>query len=295
MNIAMVARFACVPLILSCLLFCTACTKPAEEENSTPRSGDGSGGSIGEGDGFKTSCGVVHDGDLSNPISREDGSAVRVKSVAGANLVILQKVDQTEPSPEFLVKLHGIRGAQRQESAMHILERLSFGTVYFFPAEESCAVDLAGGGKGLIGQVVTGNGKSFSEELAQSGLADVDAGDACGGDQIGSCLDALKATEKPGKGEMRKFLWKPLSDTKGNIAVIHELHCNTEVFVNGEQWVYVGGGNGRCGTFKASRPGCAYGGNIKVEVIDKASGQPYTHAGQPFVTVPSGCGRFEFD
>lgn len=278
------------------LLLCSGCTKEDSSSDggsdTSPR--DNSDGTADAGE-LKTSCGVVFGGSASNPIAKADGIAVRVKTVTGPNLAIVQNVDQSTPTGEYLVKLHGVSGSARPDAAIATLKRLSYGTLYFYPAQADCIATLPGGGQGVIGQLVTNEGQSLSEELIKSGLGDVDAADACGGGEIGECLTGLKGSGIKPKGEMRKFLWKPQSDTKGNIAVVHELHCNVELIVNGQKFEYVGGGNGRCGTYKATRPGCAYGANIRVEVIDKTSGQPYTRNGQPYVIVPNGCSRFEFD
>ena len=279
------------------ILFCFAlpgCQKPSDDGESSGGTNPSSGRPIENNAEVTTDCGVVMDGDLHNPIERSDGEIVRVDEVLGNNLVVIQGTGPNAGGPRLL-KLHGLGAGpkDRSQAAMNMIESLSSGTAFYYQAAKDCTTTLEGGGQGTIGQLISRDGKSFSESLVKSGLADVDSADACGGDKIAACLSALKGTGIESKGEMRDFLWKPVSEKDGKL-IIHELHCNATALVNGTPLTYYGSGNGRCGTYRSSKPGCAYGANIKVEVIDKATGRPYSHNGQPFVMIPNGCNRLEF-
>lgn len=282
-----------VSLTLSILLI-TSCTKEPSDDSSSGGSTGGSGGNKGE---VVTDCGIVNEGGLQNPVALNDGMAVRVKEVVGNNLVILEaKNIQSEETGEMLVKLHGLAATPSSTStgAINMLKNMASGDVRFYKASENCTTTLQGGGQGFVGQLVTETSGSFTEKLIKTGLVDVDVADVCGGDKIAPCLTALHSSQTETAGEMREFLWKPKSDTKGNIVVIHEDHCGAEAIVNGEVLEYKGAGNGRCGTYAGKKHGCNYGANIKVQLRDRKSGQYYTHNGEPHVIVPNGCQRFEF-
>ena len=277
-----------LPIAAVCLLI-TACQKPAEDGDSvSPPSG---GGNVRTGEAT-TDCGVVTNGKVSNPVSLEDGKIVTVTQVISANLVSIQE----EGGGAQLLKLQGV-GSNRgvtSEGAKQMIKNLTASRPTFFKASNDCNVTLDGGGQGTIGQLITSDGKSVSESLVRSGLVEADTNDACGGNQIGACLSALNETNNEPLEEMQDFLWKPLSDTKGPIAVAMEKHCNTTIKVNGQAFSGAGAGNGRCNTSSGSKAGCSYGSNIRVEVIDNNTGRPYTYKGQPYVIVPNGCSRFEF-
>lgn len=282
----MLFRFLSVALAA---FFFTACQKPAEDESSS--GGSGSSSSSKEA---VTDCGVVFGGKTSNPVNLSDGEQVRIRDVMGTNLLVIESTDPASSGP-VLLKLHGVSSgpSNRSAAAKNLIRSMAGSRAAFFKASKDCNVTLQGGGQGTIGHLISANGESINEALIKSGLADVDANDACGGDQIGGCLNALKGSEIEPAGQVSDFLWKPQSDTRAGM-VIHEDHCNTIVLVNGEEFSYAGAANGRCGTFRSPRGGCAYGNNVKVQVLDKTTGRPYTHNGKPYVIVPNGCQRFEF-
>jgi len=289
--------------VLSKISFCTislcllaACQKPVEDDSPSGSSSSSSGGPVQTTNGEATTdCGIVMGGKTHNPVSYEDGETIHIEKIISNNLISIKGVGP-DAGGERLVKLQGIASGpeDRVKAAMNTLRQLSSGSPTFFQASKDCAVTLDGGGQGTIGQIVTRDGRSFSEELVKAGLSDIDPADACGGDQIAGCLSALKGTDVKPKGEMGKFLWKPKSDTKGNIVVIHEVHCGAKAVVNGEVFTDKGSGNGRCGTYAGRKHGCAYGSNIKVEIIDEATGRPYMHNNLPYYIVKNGCQRDEF-
>lgn len=283
----------------SACVILAGCQKPADDGSfSGAPSASPSGGSSDGGERTEsgTDCGVVINGKVHNPVSPEDGQKVRVTEVISNNLLGIEFIseDGTRSGPQLL-KLQGVASGkpQTKNAARDMLRSLSSGVVSFYKATNDCNVTLDGGGQGTIGQLISRDGQSFTEALVKAGLVDVDKNDACAGNQIGACLEALKGSEVEPMGEMRDFLWKPQSDHHPGM-VIHEVHCNTIVLVNGKEFKYAGAGNGRCGTFRDSRPGCSFGSNIKVQVLDKNTGRPYTYKGQSYVTIPNGCNRFEF-
>jgi hypothetical protein len=273
-----------ISISLFIIINLSACQKSAKNDDNP--SNPPSNGSSSE---FTSNCGTVVDEKIKNPVKRKDGEAISVKEILGSNLVGL--------SDNRLVKLAGIGpGAlEKREAAKNMIAALSSDAITYFQASDNCTVQLINGATGSVGQLFTSDGKSFSEELLKAGLVDVDSNDVCGANQLASCYNALKSSDIKSAGEIHKFLWKPLSDTKGDVAVIHELHCNTIAYINGQEFRYAGSGNGRCGTFVGTKPGCAYGTNIKIEFIDKDTGKAYFHKGQPYVIVPNGCARFEFE
>jgi len=94
-----------------------------------------------------------------------------------------------------------------------------------------------------------------------------------------------------------KFLWKPSATSSYNPGglIIHNDSCNASAFVNGEKLKDYGPGNGRCGTYRSMKPGCQYGTNIKVEIFDNKTNQPYYYKDNPYVIIPNGCQRVEIN
>jgi hypothetical protein len=281
--------------VLHAIILCgalAACQKPVEDNGGSAPGPDPRTGEV------TTDCGIVTNGRLSNPVNLDDGQAVRVTQVLSNNLVLIQDIGGTTTQ---LVKLQGV-ASSTSTSGRQMIQGLTSPDATFFKATSDCNVPLDGGGNGTIGQLISGSGKSVSEQLIKSGYATVDANDACSGNLLGACFSALTDNGGPDPdptdpptdsiGEIEQFLWKPLSDTKGPIAVVLERHCNTTIRVNGESFSNSGGGNGRCTTGSGRKAGCAYGKNVRVEVIDNQTGKHYTHNGQPFITVPDGCSRF---
>ena len=53
-----------------------------------------------------------------------------------------------------------------------------------------------------------------------------------------------------------------------------------------------GPGNGYGSLARFSQPGCAYGANVQVKVIDERTGAAYTFNGSDTITIPNGCNRY---
>lgn len=137
------------------------------------------------------------------------------------------------------------------------------------------------------------NNNSSSSSSSSSGSSSSGEGSSNGGS---SNSESSSSSSSKTAGEITNFLWKPAADSSYNkgMLVIHVDECNATVYVNGEKLRDYGPGNGRCNTSRGFKPGCAYGDNVKVSVVDNASGRYYTRNGKPYVLVPNGCNRFEF-
>lgn len=97
----------------------------------------------------------------------------------------------------------------------------------------------------------------------------------------------MNMTDTPGVGD-NTFLWKPNSERNGNLVVLMPASLSAppvgSVTVNGETGSYSGNHNGNRAHFRFSKPGSAYGSNVRV-VLNKA-GQTYQW------TVPNGGSRY---
>jgi len=237
---------------------------------------------------FQTDCGTVINNKLKNPVKPQDGTKGTV-TVAGPNLLMMTTTD----SKKFLIKLQSIGvpyGDAEQTGAMNLLKDLAQGDAYFFSAASNCSAQVASGATGFLGQVFTANGKSYSESLLNAAYARVDS-DPCGGDLLTSCYNAIEDTAtSQTAGELEAFLWKPVSDSNGKLA-IHSSPSDTLVVIGGETGKVQGGGNGYAQLARFSKPGCGYGSNVRVQVTN-SDGVPYRINGKDYLTVPNGCGRY---
>ncbi len=244
---------------------------------------------------FQTECGVVSSSLVKNPISTSDGEPVTVTQVISSNLLVVRREQGDQ-----LIKLHGIGAATTGElGAISLLNSLAANGAYLYePTAAGCATVAPGGGQGIVAQLVSSSGVSYTEELLRAGYdVQIEPTGSCAEDLISGCYAGMKETYKPKTmGEIRDFLWKPKAESdynKGSL-VIHADPCNATVVVNGQPLIDFGPGNGRCNTSRAFQSGCAFGNGVKVEIFDNDTKLPYTHNGLPYVTVPRGCDRFEF-
>ena len=277
---------------LTCILFVTStvgalsgCTKSGEKNEGATNTPGSSGGRAAT-----TACGVVYDGKLQNPIPFADGQKVTVVDVMGNNLVA---VTADGGASRTVVKLQGVKSALSTELNNKAIERIksmTSGGAYFYKATKDCNA----GSSGTIGSLLTTNGLSLNEEMVKTGLAPADTNDACRGDLLGPCLQALN--ESAGEDQTSSnvgcgFLWKPVSDKDGNLVVLAD-ECSVRVFVNGEELQQAGAGNGRCTTARGNKPGCAYG-QAEVQIFDTFTGLPLVFKNGETKLQLSGCSRFE--
>lgn len=258
----------------------TGCTKDPNDSNSS------SPAAAGE---LRTDCGTVFKGQRNNPIKASKAQVGPVKFI-GSNLVSIRLKDG-----EQLVKLHGLGTPYedyKNSGARTVINELaSEGDALLYMATEDCAVTLNDGGRGVIGHVFSAKGKSFSETLIKKGYAQVSS-DSCQGALISECYTALEEqTAQTIAGELTEFLWKPVSDSNGKLAV-HTGPYDTNVIVSGETGKNQGGGNGFGSLARFSKPGCSYGANVRVQVLNQ-NGAAYFYKGQPFITIPNGCQRYK--
>jgi hypothetical protein len=249
--------------------------------------GDSSSGDAGDPTELTTSCGVLVEQQLQSTVSTSEGIPVAVKKIFGNNQVAIQLPD----GGLQLVKLSGIGTIEnsRWEAVKDTLGSLSRQQVYWFPAGRTCDVVIGGKPQAVVGQLVTANDQSFSEEIVKRSLGPITASEPCSNPQYVSCLQAVAETERVSAGPLTSFLWKPVSDSTGNLAV-HSGPSNASVVVNGETGTNQGAGNGYGSLARFSRPGCGYP-NAQVQVIDDATGLPYDLNGRTTLTIPDPCGR----
>lgn len=271
----------------------SACTKSDSGSSDSPISDEVI-------EGFRTECGTVLGDKLYNPVKPSEGDRARAR-VVGPNLVAIKRTRVEE-----LVKLHGIDvpGSMEQRNGSEaLLESLSAeGEVYFYHADRRCTTRLDDGTNGLIGQLFSASGKSFSEELIKAGYADVGT-DVCNGELIGSCYralleDSITPTPTPtpfpelqGPSQPAGFiLWKPISDNDGRLA-IHSVPFGTTVRVKNETGTNRGPGNGYGSLARFKKSGCNYGRNPRIELI-LSDGSRFMFGDKPYATVPDGCQRW---
>lgn len=282
------------------MLAASGCTKEGGSGDSNTPDNDSIGGRPTSTE-FRTECGVVMGGKLYNPVKPKDGDRAPAR-IVGPNLVAIKK-----GSREDLIKLHGLDvpgDLNQRNGAEALLERLSKeGDVYFYQVDKSCRTTLDNSTNGIVGQLFSSNGKSFSEELIKAGVADVGT-DVCNGDLIGPCYRALledsitptptPAPEYSGPSTPAGFiLWKPVSDSDGRLAV-HSTPFGTTVVVKGETGRNRGPGNDYGSLARFSKNGCGYGKNVRLELI-LSDGSKFLFGSKPYATIPDGCSRFVVD
>lgn len=265
----------------------TACTKGGSDDSDS----GGGGGNPGD---VHTECGVVVGGKLRNPVDLSEGEKGVIKSVSSGNVMIV-----TINGQDRLIRLLGIDEISygMQEVAKGFVQQDAGGEITFFPATNACTVPVPGGAA-EGGMIITGHGTSLGEDLLQRGyVQSVDSGGTCGEELVSSCYQALREMAPDVLGTIRDFLWKPASEggiSPGKLVVLVDA-CNADVVVNGEHLKYDGPSNGRCSLGRSTKPGCAYGSNIKVEVFDLNGRGVYAFPdGKLYYTVNNGCTRQEF-
>lgn len=267
------------------VLLMGACTKSSSDSDSDDGPDDEP---VAEGE-FRSDCGVVKEEELINPVRAKDGESVTASADA-SNRVVVRTGERTR-----LVKLHGLREVTdfRRELARQRLNELTRGTVLYYQASELCTVSVGSSGTAYVGQLFTSDGRNISETLLREGLADTDFGDGCFGELITSCYDALEEDGQQFGGEVSEFLWKPVSERDGNLAVLLN-PFGARVVVNGETLPDTGPSNGRGVTARANKPGCAFGSNIKIEAFDSDGLVLLWPGGATEYRIPNGCDRVEF-
>ena len=160
--------------------------------NSSDDAGNDVGSVGSDNSGLSTSCGVISDNVLRNPIASSRGKLVTIVSVLDSNAVIVNDNGQ-----EILVKLQGIGNTDGfVNTAVESLYRgLSNERLYLFRAGENCLASVIGNEMAVVGAIVTESGKSFAEQAIARKYAGVieDIG-ACGETSLASCFEIIKNT-----------------------------------------------------------------------------------------------------
>lgn len=257
--------------LLSTALFALSCS-------SSGSSNDDESGSVDP-----TTCGTIVKGSYKNPVSDGDGEVVFFVSAPKSNLLIVQN----QSGQDFQIRLLGITDEPQNKLfvARDIISGFASDGLLFVPA--GCTDTSAGNAQ--IGSVFNRIGRNLVESLVTAGVATANPSDICGGAQIGQCLITISNSDPINSGPLSSFLWKPVSDSDGNLA-IHTGPFGTTVLLNGVAGRNQGPGNGYGSLARFPKPGCAYGG-VRIEVVD-SQGLPYTVGGKTSFTVPSPCGRF---
>lgn len=270
--------------IFLCLLF-SACSSGGGSDSS------GDAGSGADADGFKSSCGVLANGSLYNPVAASRGEAVQILFASDSNTLTLQT-----GSGEKLVKLLGLDDTTsfNNTAAKKLIDAYAGQNAYFF--SDGCSAEVKGG-TAEVGQVVTEGGVNISELIVGEHVGgNIEATGSCGESNVASCYaDLAKGEIANSDREVKNFLWKPNSESPYNPDGVSILFnpC-AKVLVNGSEVRDYGPSNGRCVTARLAETGCSFGANVKVEVLDKTTGEPYTFNGQPSFTIANGCNRTEF-
>lgn len=265
-------------LAISLVALSSGCTKE-----------DSGSDSSGETGSLSSSCGTLLKGTLQNPIDKDSGRK-GTATVMGPNLLLFKSTSGTN-----LVKLHNI-GVQTNKAKATASENklkalASEGDVYYYQATKNCEAEVEAGASGSLGQLFSASGKNFSEVLIKAGLANLEV-DQCEGAQLDTCYKALNdEAEQAIASEITAFLWKPVSDSTGKLAV-HSGPSGVSVIVNGVTGTNAGGGNGYGSLARFSQPGCAYGANARVQIVDERTGAAYTFNGSDTIIIPNGCNRY---
>jgi len=269
---------------LSLALLLTLATGCVKKDDGSSSDGDSSQATLKP---FHTDCGTVNNSSLDNPVDPKGGIKGKV-TVSGANLLIMKP---TTGGP-ILVKLHALGVPYNQaleDGAKRILGELAKEDAIFFPASKTCTTTISTS-TAMVGQIFTASGKSYSETLINQGYGRVES-DGCDATQIYTCYNALQEQAAQNfAGEIEAFLWKPISDNDGKLA-IHSTPEDTVVVVNGETGRDFSGGNGYANLTRFSKPGCSYGKNVTVKLTN-SKGVPYRMNGKTTITIPDGCQRY---
>lgn len=145
-------------------------------------------------DKIESDCGVVHNGELFNPVSEDTGTQVRITAIADNNLVVVR--NEEDPGT-ILVKLHGISNKvddATRAAAIEFLQSLGVDVPgRFFRAKDDCTDREPGVGDTIPGYVYNDDGLSYGEEVLKAGLGAIETGNKCDSDLIENCLSALLA------------------------------------------------------------------------------------------------------
>lgn len=274
--------------ILSTLCCVVGCTQSPSAPNSTSSTTN-----LDRSTNSVTNCGGIKNGSLVSSISANDGVPVYVEAVLSANSLGVQKLNSDgTKAGAALYKVFGISSSTEDTNGLvqNFLSQYIGGVLYMVePFKMSCVGALKQGGVAPEAQFITAEGRSITEILVERGLIAIDQNGSCGESAIAGCYKSLLGTSTESGGVLTEFLWKPVSDSNGHLA-IHSSPGDTTVIVNGETGRNQGGGNGFDSLARFSKAGCSYA-NPQIQVLD-SSGLPLTVNGKTSFTVANPCGRY---
>lgn len=262
--------------------------------------GGGGGGSSSGGEGelvkeVSTRCGVVKDAKLVNPFGVYDGDLAVLEYVVGSTILQVKRVGST--TSEY-VSMYGLAPSESVNRIKLALAQYVGSQVFLVKATDSaCIVPVRGAGTLEAYQVVTESGVNLAETIVDQGLGELTTSSQCGENLFVSCLSGSTATSPTSSSrQVSNFLWKPESESgynPGGLSVILN-PCDVRVFVNNEEVIDYGSGNGRCITARSPHPGCDYGTNAVVRITEKNTGLPVLFGTSETYTIPNGCERTEY-
>ncbi len=292
----MILHRSILSLLALSLFSLSACTSGGGSDDEGSSNGNNSSEETAEGS-FRTDCGVAIDGEVKNPVDASEGIRVFIDRFVSNNVLVASPASGA--GGDILVRIHGIAdgGGTFQEARARNVQSSFSRSAILFPPEVECTTTVEGGGTALVANMVSDtSGDSYAEELLLNGGASARSGDVCGGSLIGSCYQALQeegeSANPPVGADVSNFLWKPVSEKNGRVAVL--LSPRATVFANGEELEDFGPSNGRATTARGSRPGCAYGANVRVQAIDSQGRYLVFPDGSTTFIIGNGCDRVEF-
>lgn len=185
-------------LLLSALILFVACNGGGGggDDDSDDGDNNSSGGDVSaesDGGGLATRCGVIVENSVRNPVDSGRGVQVSLVSVLDSNAVIV-----TDGSSQFLVKLQGVGGTTgfHNTAAISLFNELAPEGLFYFSAGD-CTGTVIGGQVGVVGQIVTASGKSFTEELIAHKYAGVvETTGTCGEDALSACYTSVSVSNE---------------------------------------------------------------------------------------------------
>jgi len=245
---------------------------------------------------YQTRCGLVIEGSLQQTSSARDAESVSVEPISGDTLIVT-RLEGAQAGSTQLVKLHGVSSGNSFSNSLAVDRiRATLGSepaALVIPSYDgSCGVFVAGGGEGVVAQIFSSTGVSLNELLLSQGLVEART-DVCQSELLQSCYMEMEA-EAISPKRITDFLWKPISESNGNLAVLVD-PFQISVFVSGavnDSLINTGPSNGRGTTARsASFPGSRFGSNVLVEFFDENGKRVLLNNGERSIVIPNGADR----
>ncbi|MBP9837452.1 MAG: hypothetical protein KBC84_01940 [Proteobacteria bacterium] len=150
--------------------------------------GSSAGGTGSDSSGLASKCGVVAKGKLYSPIDSSRGKSATLVSVLDSNALILNI-----EGVDTIVKLHGVGGTTgfHNTAAEKLFAALAVEPLFFFQSGD-CTGTVDNDKVGVVGNVVTASGKSFTEELILAHYAGVlETTGTCNEASVAACYQSI--------------------------------------------------------------------------------------------------------